>query len=251
MNIFLSKNMLWSLCESYSEVGKYFCCFLCVCDVNLCLLLFPSLVEKTVPTWSPAAVSFIALGYSFIRCWARLWVPFTKLGCSVCWLLNTSQLLLCGPKHMFRNGSVSICAGTRPSVRSGPLPPCTALCPSAWPVWPFGHAPCVSRVCPLAGGPAPLLAAGTRKESVEGVPPVEPSWGWALARTSLSVQRPAEFPLPVWALSVWKMWKCQGIIFASKKDGSRCENRFSHHNVNWRFVFILVEQYIGIHNIWL
>lgn len=197
--------------------------------------------------------SFLYSPGLLIQCKAHLWVPLTKLGCSVCWLLNTSRLLLRGPKHMFRIGNMSICTGTRPSVSSGPLPLCAAVMPECMTcidIWAcsLSTLSVCMLVCLLAGG----LTIGTRMESMKGIPPIEPSWGWDLARTLLSVQWLAAFQLSIRALSVWKTWKCQRIIFASKKDGSRCENRFSHHNVNWCFVFILVEQYIGIHeNIWL
>lgn len=83
---------------------------------------------------------------------------------SVCWLLNTSQLLLSGPKHIFRIGDMSICVGTGSSVSLGPLLPCPAVCPSAW----SGHAYCVCFVRLLAECRAHLLSYHQNQEGING-----------------------------------------------------------------------------------
>lgn len=58
---------------------------------------------------------------------------------------------------------------------------------------------------------------------MEVIPPIEPSSGRAAARTVVSALAGCMSAI-VWALSVWKTWKCQGVLFASEEDGSRCEN---------------------------
>lgn len=131
-------------------------------DVDFCILLSPSWLKR----WFPAAVSFTAYDYSLIHSVPGTLVSATHQAgmLSVCWLLNTSQLLLSGPKHIFRIGDMSICVGTGSSVSLGPLLPCPAVCPSAW----SGHAYCVCFVRLLAECRAHLLSYHQNQEGING-----------------------------------------------------------------------------------
>lgn len=203
----------------------------CTCSVPDCCTASCQL-RLHLPLRSRAACSFGAGHVS--KCCS----PSGAL--SVLKLLNTPQPLQCSPEHMFRIGNVSTCMSTGPLVRSGPLPSCPALCPRSWLQWPFGHALSVCPVCLLAEGPAFLLTIGTKKESLGSCPSQRTQLRLGHSQDSVLSQLLAAFQRSVWALSIRKTWKCQGIISASKKDGSRCENKFTHHDVNWCFVLILV-----------
>ena len=85
-------------------------------------------------------------------------------------LLNTPRLLLCSPELMLGLEIVSPCLSTGPSVSSGPLPSCPALCPRIAPRWTVGHALCICPVHLLPEGQAFLLIIGTKEEALGSYP---------------------------------------------------------------------------------
>lgn len=183
--------------------------------MDTCILPSPSLVAKAIPTWFPAANFFMVQGLVLCP------VP----GMSVCCLPRQGPLCVRGdwvPHSRFCVAPRS-CSELEMNLFVWALGHWLALVPCL-PALPQYTAPMESGV--LCGPALSVLWPMVRhsclpldpgRRHLEILPPTAPSWGWARARTRLSVLLLAAFQMPIWALSVWKTWKCQGIIFASKK----------------------------------
>ena len=147
--------------------------------------------------------------------------------------IERQQLRLCSPELVL---GLEMCPPVWALGHQSALVPCLPALPSA----PGQHLDGLSGVlsvsalsiyCSRVGHSCSSLEP--RRKHLEVILPIESSWGWATARISVLFQLLAAFQWPIWDLAIWKTWKCQGIISASKKDGIRCENKFIHHNVKW------------------
>lgn len=148
-------------------------------------------------------------------------------------LLNTPRLLLCSPELML---GLEMCPLVWALGHQSALVPCRPALLSALGQHLDGlsgmlSVSALSIYCPRVRHSCSSLEP--RRKHLEVILPIESSWSWATARISVLFQLLAAFQRPIWAFAIWKTWKCQGIISASKKDGSRCENKFTHHNVKW------------------
>lgn len=219
-NISVQK-VLRSSCESFGDVGKYFCWFFMIQISESCSL---HLSEKMIPTWFPAAVSFTAQSSSFIQRRACPQLLPTELDalCVDYWLPHNCFF---GPKHVFR-------------IRKMSPAPCPAVCPSAWPL--------CRLVCLLAVGQA-TPAYHQNQKGINGSYPSH--------RTQLRLGHTQDccqgrcwlhFSYRFEPFLYERPGNARGYFLQVKKMAADVKT-FTHHDVNWCFVFILVEQYIGTH----